>query len=132
MSLEELDQARGGLLLTDGVELSFGLTRIVSVNGEVASLTSLNTSLGSGDAASLALQRSASNIIQIGEQNAVAPSVVEALQAGVGTVIQNSLDQQLIQTETVIDIVIKNIDFGSGASALNSGFFNQLVLDAAK
>ena len=47
--------------------------------------------------------------------------MMDALAAGMGTVIQNSVDQQLIQTKTVIDISLQDV----------SNAVNGLTLDQA-
>ena len=133
LTAEELDEARGALLLADGLEVSFGLERATLVNGQVESVTTLNTMISAGELISLDLQRTAPNLIQIGENNALSAAALSSLSAtGLNSVIQNSADQQLIQNLTTIDIVVRNIEFDSTANSLNESFLNQLLIDAVR
>lgn len=98
-----LDGVRGGYA-TDGLNISFGISRAVYVNGELMTTTSLNVSdLGkitqgrtvtAGEAASLGM-------IQSGAGNVVSPTVISSTSAG--AVVQNTLDGQRIQNLTVIN-----------------------------
>lgn len=132
LAREELEEARGGLLLSNGMQVSFGLQQKVLINGAVESSTTLNTSIAAGEAAALDLRNTASSLVQVGAGNQIAPSVIEGLRNSLGTIVQNSADQQLIQTQTVIDIVIRNVDFTSTSSALSDGVLNRLISDAVQ
>lgn len=127
-----LDEVRGGLQLGGGLMVSFGLQRSVLVNGELASSTTLNTSFASGELTALDLQRSASNLVQIGANNRLSGAAIENLRGGVGTIIQNSADQQLIQNLTTIDIVVRNINFQSTVPVLQSGTLYELIMDSVR
>ena len=85
-----LNEARGGLALDNGVLVSFGLEQSLRVNGELASATTLNTSFTRDGLGDIDLQRSGSNLLQIGKDNALSNSAFENLGGGLGTVIQNS------------------------------------------
>jgi hypothetical protein len=127
-----LDKARGGLVLEDNLLVTFGLERSLLVNGELASATTLNTSFTTGGLGEIDLQRSVSNIVQIGDNNQLAAAAFESLRGGLGTLIQNSADQQVIQTLTTIDIVVRNVDFLSSSPMLQNGTLYEIVLDAAR
>ncbi len=98
-----LDSVRGGYA-TDGLNISFGISRAVYVNGELMTTTSLNVSdlgkitqgrtITAGEAASLGM-------IQSGAGNVVAPTIISSTSAG--AVVQNTLDGQRIQNLTVIN-----------------------------
>lgn len=99
-----LAQARGGFRLFTGLEVSLGIEREVSINGNVVSRTSLQvTDLGRMSAEQARQTNealSAVKLIQNGHDNiyvaAMSPQTLG------GTVIQNSLNDQLIRTHTVI------------------------------
>ncbi|MBZ2206634.1 hypothetical protein [Massilia soli] len=99
-----LAAARGGFTLDTGLLMTLGIEREISINGEVVSRTSLQLTDISRLSAEQALQTSealsAVKLVQNGHDNIV----VDALpaQALGGTVIQNSLNDQLIRSHTVI------------------------------
>ena len=129
LSGEELDAARGGLVLPGDLEVSFGLTRSVLVNGVIELQTILNVVLTNGEWASVDLQRSGANVVQVGQagQNTISDAAIEGLRGGLGSVIQNASDGTIIQNMTILDVVVRNIDFQSSAKATNFG-----LLDAAQ
>lgn len=99
-----LDQARGGFTLETGLRLSLGIEREVSINGNVVSRTSLQLAdisrLSSEQAQQTSEALSAVKLVQNGRDNiyvaAMSPQTLG------GTVVQNSLNDQLIRTHTVI------------------------------
>ncbi|MBA5608654.1 hypothetical protein H3H36_25250 [Duganella sp. FT3S] len=106
-----LDAARGGLDAGNGLILSLGVERLVSINGNVVASSNFvisdlgkvaagETPLASGAAAALTL-------VQNGTGN-----VFDAAQAGqtVGAlVIQNSASDQLIRSQTTISTVVNSL-----------------------
>lgn len=98
-----LDTVRGGYA-TDSLNISFGISRAVYVNGELMTTTSLNVSdlgkitqgrtMTAGEAASL-------GVIQSGAGNVIAPTIISSTSGG--AVVQNTLDGQKIQNLTVIN-----------------------------
>jgi hypothetical protein len=102
---EELGNMRGGLRV-DGLDISFGLTQSATINGveqfsnsvyidslrDLASATSINPAL----------------LLQQGLGNTIDPAAMGALSGNLGTVIQNTLDNQTITTMTVIDVSLQN------------------------
>ncbi|MGZ8288522.1 MAG: hypothetical protein ACXW2U_15990 [Telluria sp.] len=99
-----LDRARGGFTFFSGLEVSLGIERVVSINGNVVSQTTMQITDLSRMSAEQARQTSealsAVKLIQNGHDNiytaAMSPQTLG------GTVIQNSLNDQLISTHTVI------------------------------
>ena len=119
----ELDQLRGGFQLGDGLMVSFGISRVTYINDRLVASTELNLGPISGligqQAATLrvpltnALQGAAQAQYRAGLQ---APSQAQWVQNGPGnfvqsdaldarlsTVIQNSLNDQLLRTQTIIN-----------------------------
>lgn len=90
-----LASMRGGFTTPGGLELALGIERIVSINGEQVSRVTLfalgaaGTSFNAGDSARL---------IQQGGNNVFA-GVLDQVGA---TVVQNSLNNQAIRTDTLI------------------------------
>lgn len=112
----KLDTLRGGFDTGNGLMVTFGISRAVYVNGGLVTQTTLNfgqlNNLSPAQAAQLSKQMAALNLIQIGPRNNF-----EAQQAGTsGTVIQNTLDNQNIVNQTVINAssnalgMIKNLN----------------------
>ena len=105
-----LDRVRGGFF-GDGLNISFGIERAVYVNGTLVTTTSLNISdLGritagrgtaSFDNATLAL-------IQSGAGNTMVPGA-SVSPTSIGTVIQNTLNGQKIQSVTVINATVNSL-----------------------
>ncbi|MGI4720450.1 MAG: hypothetical protein ACRYGO_04390 [Janthinobacterium lividum] len=115
-----LDEARGGFETPGGLNLSLGIERVVSINGEVMSRT--NVALGDLATATteqLAQARDAlgsARLIQLGNGNFMASDL--GLGNG-GTLVQNTLDDQTIKTYTTITstvnsmALIKDLNFNS-------------------
>ena len=111
-----LDDLRGGFDPGNGLMVTFGISRATYVNGDLVAQTTLNfgqlNNLSAGQAAQLSKQMAALNLIQIGPGNNFAPQQVGTS----GTVIQNTLDNQHIVNQTVIDAsgnalgMIKNLN----------------------
>ena len=104
VSDQTLDSQRGGFDLGSGLLVSFGITRAVFINGELATQTTLNfgqlDKITAGQAAELGRQLSALNLVQNGPGN-----TVEAPIGGMGgTVIQNTLNNQRIANQTVLNV----------------------------
>lgn len=105
----ELDQLRGGFVLQNGTNIDFSLDRITSLNGSVVS----------------------SSFFQLPEnaslfQNGTLNQVPYLAMSGLGSVIQNNVDNQVIRTVTDINIAISNL---KGLDLNNSGaVFNNLIM----
>ena len=100
----KLDTLRGGFDPGNGLLVSFGITRAVYINGNLVTQTTLDFShlndLTAAQAAQLSKQLASLNIVQNGPGN-----TVQAQQGGVnfGTIIQNSLSNQHIENQTIIN-----------------------------
>jgi hypothetical protein len=108
-----LDKVRGGFDAGNGLLISFGIERSVYINGSLVTTTSLNVSdLGRATggqapgASDIAASRNAT-LIQNGAGNtfvtgALSPSML-------GTVVQNTLNDQRIETVTSINATVNSL-----------------------
>lgn len=99
-----LDSLRGGFDAGGGLLVHFGITRALYVNGDLVTQTTLDFGrigdLTPAQATQLGRQMAALNLVQIGPGNHVEP---QATGGAFGIVIQNTLDNQHIANQTVID-----------------------------
>jgi len=106
VSHRELDTLRGGFNLGDGLMVSFGISRAAYINEQLVASTTLQF----GDITRLSAQQAA----RLGQQLMLQPQIVQngpgnALQEGavsspLATVVQNTLSDQLVRTQTVINV----------------------------
>ncbi|MGN6329678.1 MAG: hypothetical protein ACTHL5_12155 [Rhodanobacter sp.] len=105
----QLDAMRGGFDNGNGLLASFGIDRVVYVNGSLAARTSVSIPdighMTAAQARALAAFDGVVAVVQGGQGNtaALAPSGATA------TVIQNSLDGQHIQSLTTIDASVDHL-----------------------
>ena len=106
VSHRQLDTLRGGFNLGDGLMVSFGISRVAYINEQLVASTILQF----GDITRLSAQQAA----RLGQQLMLQPQIVQngpgnALQEGavsspLATVVQNTLSDQLVRTQTVINV----------------------------
>ena len=108
----ELDQLRGGFLLPNGMNVDFSLARTTSLNGAVVSSSYLQLP----DNVSL---------FQNGNMN----QTPYLAMSGLGSVIQNNLDNQVIRTVTDINMAVSHIN--NLGLKNNRIFFNDFILPNA-
>jgi hypothetical protein len=106
VSHRQLDTLRGGFNLGDGLMVSFGISRVAYINEQLVASTTLQF----GDITRLSAQQAA----RLGQQLMLQPQIVQngpgnALQEGavsspLATVVQNTLSDQLVRTQTVINV----------------------------
>jgi hypothetical protein len=99
---------RGGLQIPSGTVLSFGIERVVHVNGQlVASVSVRIPDIAHIDAtqAQAIADFNQGILVQVGEGNHFDPSRIPG-----GVVIQNTLDNQNISTATYIDLGAGTLD----------------------
>ena len=103
---------RGGFETDGGLRISFGIERAVYINGNLVTSTSLNVAdlskLTAGQVQSLGPDRSMLGIIQSGSNNAFSAGQLGS--SSVGTVIQNTLNDQRIQGITQINATVNSLD----------------------
>jgi hypothetical protein len=107
---QQLEQARGGFDIGNGLLVSLGVERLVSINGTVVSNTRFSipdmTQLSAAEAR-MASDALAAVVVQIGGGNALAPSV--ATQSLGAVLIQNSVNDQAIRSQTTINTTVSNL-----------------------
>ncbi|MGI4937746.1 MAG: hypothetical protein ACRYF5_13525 [Janthinobacterium lividum] len=100
----KLDGLRGGFDGGNGLQVSFGITRVAYINGALATTNSLTIAdvgkITADQAAQLNKQAGGINVVQNGPNNQYLGNPSGSLP---GTVIQNTLNNQTITTKTVID-----------------------------
>ncbi|MDR7134615.1 hypothetical protein J2X06_001799 [Lysobacter niastensis] len=102
-----LDTMRGGFQTTSGMTLSFGIERVVQVNGELLATTRVHipdVARMTADQATELARFNEGMLIQIGPGNHFEPA--GSLQ---GVVIQNSLDGQDIRAITTLNIGVDTL-----------------------
>jgi hypothetical protein len=125
----KLDTLRGGFDPGNGLLVSFGITRAVYINGNLVTQTTLDFShlndLTAAQAAQLSKQLASLNIVQNGPGN-----TVQAQQGGVnfGTIIQNSLNNQHIENQTIINASSNSMGMLKNLNSLST--LNQSLLNA--
>ncbi|AZQ54886.1 hypothetical protein [Burkholderia cenocepacia] len=104
-----LDGMRGGFDMPSGLKISFGVSRVAFVNGNLVTTTSFNIPDISHITAQQAQALAAANagaLIQVGAGNAAQPAALPAL---TGAVIQNTLNNQQIQALTTINTTVNTL-----------------------
>jgi len=132
---EALNEIRGGFSTADGLQVAFGIERAVFVNGNLVTTSNFNINLsdlgkltqnlgpnstlnpgntGAGTTSAnpeLALNIPQSNgmaVIQNGTGNSFQPGAI--LPSTLGTVIQNTLDNQKLQNVTFIQATVNSLN----------------------
>lgn len=107
----QLTELRGGFDLPSGMKLSFGIERVVHVNGELLAQTRFHVAdlgrLTPQQAAALA-DATRPLVVQVGAGNTFDPA---SMSGGVnGLVIQNTLDGQDIRALTTINVSVDTLE----------------------
>lgn len=111
MSEASLDGVRGGFV-TENLNISFGIERAVYVNGTLITTTTFNVSdlgrITAGQASATKIDAGTMAVVQNGAGNVVAPANLSP--TSIGTVVQNTLDGQKVQTVTVINATVNSVN----------------------
>lgn len=111
LAAARLGDMRGGIDLPSGLNVSFGIERVVHVNGALVASTSLNiANLGSmtPEQASALGAISTPTVVQIGEGNTFDPAMM--FNGGAtGLVIQNTLNGQDIRALTIVNVGVDTL-----------------------
>ncbi|MGH8026033.1 MAG: hypothetical protein ACREO0_04820, partial [Pseudoxanthomonas sp.] len=102
-----LADMRGGLMMPSGLLLSFGIERLVYVNGQLVASANLQIpDLGrmTADQASALAAINEGRVVQIGEGNRIDPGA-----GGNALVIQNTLDGQTISALTTLNVGVDTL-----------------------
>jgi hypothetical protein len=117
---QTLDAARGGFLTGDGLMVNLGFERMVSINGNVVERSQLQL----GDVGKLARGETSLSTEAIGQLRLIQNGDVRTVTGNAqnllgGTVIQNSLNDQMIRNQTSINATVNTagmlraLNFGS-------------------
>lgn len=106
-----LEQARGGFDMPGGLNLSLGIERLVSINGEVVASTSFMINdvsrLSVAEASQARAALNAMTVVQNGAGNLFAPGLEQTM---AGTVIQNSLNDQVLRSQTIVNTSVNSLE----------------------
>ena len=131
VSDEQLSHMRGGFELTSGLNVSFGIVRTVTINGELVNKTSFElpnvAQITAEQARTVSAAMAGAGIVQNGAGNFLATSVRSELTSA--TLIQNSLNDQHIQTLTIINTGVNSLDLLKAINTLT--VLNDALLGAA-
>jgi hypothetical protein len=122
VSQETLDETRGGFDIGNGLVASFGIDRAVYVNGNLVTSTSFNipdiAHITPTQATAMATALNTVSVTQIGPNNAIDPSALGQMSGG--TVIQNTLNNQSIQSITTLNTSVNSLNAFRQANFQNS------------
>ncbi len=111
----ELEQLRGGFDTSSGalpLSFTFGIERATFLNGQLVSTTTIAIpTLPLNDPGVLPADFNPINVIQNGPGNVFSLPGVQNIPGSIMTVIQNSLDNQVIGNTTVINASVTSRDF---------------------
>lgn len=120
LSEQRLDTLRGGFDTSQGLKVSFGISRAVYVNGNLVTQTSFNIpdvgAMTAQQAQAMLASGGASTLVQNGRGNAVQPG---ALPPG-AMAIQNTLNNQQIQALTSINTSVNSLASYKVANLISS------------
>ncbi|WP_419688041.1 hypothetical protein ACN22W_28595 [Burkholderia theae] len=120
LSDARLDEMRGGFDMPSGLKVSFGVSRVAFVNGNLVASTSFNIPDISHITAQQAQALAAANaggLIQVGAGNAAQPAALPAL---TGAVIQNTLNNQQIQAMTTINTTVNTLSMFKNLNVMST------------
>lgn len=106
----DLEAIRGGFETDSGLQISFGIEQATSINGVLQTRTAFFVPDLTGDPSGITLDDWTSKVIQNGPGNSFALNATDQIPNQVLTLVQNSLDQQVIQNLTVIDLTVKGLN----------------------
>ncbi|WP_426100277.1 hypothetical protein [Massilia sp. TSP1-1-2] len=106
-----LERSRGGFITAGGLTVSLGIERLVSINGSVVSRTSFHIAdigrLDAEQARQTGATLSAIKLIQNGGDNMMLAGLSNDTLSGM--VIQNTLNDQRIDSKTIINASVNSI-----------------------
>src|ERR1700722_9259685 len=106
-----LDEMRGGFDVAPGLQVAFGIERMVFVNGQLVATTNFNIPNGAQitgpQAQMLANALGTTTLVQNGPGNSFQPSAGSA--SGATTIVQNSLNNQDIKALTTINATVNTL-----------------------
>jgi hypothetical protein len=111
LSDARLDEMRGGFDIAPGLQVAFGIERMVFVNGQLVATTNFNipnvAQITGPQAQMLANALGTTTLVQNGPGNTFQPSAGSA--SGAATIVQNSLNNQDIKALTTINATVNTL-----------------------
>ena len=112
VSDRQLSETRGGFQLGDGLVASFGISRMVYIDGNLVASTRISipdlSHVDAAQADALAALVGGVTLIRNGPGNFVDPAAFNHAMGAI--VIQNTLNNQQIQAVTTIDATVRNLN----------------------
>lgn len=107
-SSTELSDIRGGYVAGNGLEVSFGIDKMLAVNGVLLANDTLSfmLSAAANQGTATGVSGSMAGKVQNGANNSIDLSVLSGLRPDSFTFIQNTLDRAVIQNTTTIDVSV--------------------------
>ena len=108
VDISRLEEARGGFLIADGLEVTLGIERMVTINGNVVDRSEIQL----GDIGKLAQGNGLVSQEALGQLRLIQNGVASALRGDAntsllgGTIIQNSLNDQMISAQTTLNATV--------------------------
>jgi len=105
---ERLEEARGGFIVAEGLEVTLGIERMVTINGNVVDRSEIQL----GDIGKLAQGNGLVSQEALGQLRLIQNGVASALRGDAnttllgGTIIQNSLNDQMISAQTTLNATV--------------------------
>ena len=125
---QTLDTLRGGFDLGTGLMVSFGISRAVYINGQLITSTTFRvsdlTSLTPQQAVALSQQISTQTQAQVVKNGSGNTMELSITSAPLSTFIQNTLSNQSIRNQTIIDMTSNGMGIAKGLNL-------QATIDAA-
>lgn len=119
---EHLDTMRGGFETASGLRVGFGIERVVYINGSLAASTRLYIPdvgrMTRDDARALAAMVGSVTWIRNGPGNTFDPATMATTYGA--TVIQNTLDNQVIRNQITIDAAVNTLQDFKTINAMNT------------
>lgn len=132
VSDQALDNLRGGFEVGQELAVSFGIIRSVTINGDMVTQTSFNlpdiTKINAEQARIASLAIAETGVVQNGVGNILTNGVRSELPTS--TVIQNTLNDQTIETLTVINAGVNSLGLLKSINTQNT--LKDALLDSLK
>lgn len=104
---KELSDIRGGYVAGNGLEVAFGIDKMLALNGVLLVSDTLSFVLGAAaNQGAAGVAGSMASKVQNGPGNSIDLSALSGLRADSFTFIQNSLDRAVIQNTTTLDVSV--------------------------
>lgn len=106
----DLEAIRGGFETSSGMQISFGIDQVTSINGVLQTKMAFFVPNVTENPTGIILEGWTSKLIQNGSGNTFALNATDQIPSQVLNVVQNTLDQQVIQHLTVIDLSVTGLN----------------------